>query len=65
MYLKINFECMMIYVFVNLKSPKCIKSVHERKHKWYKFLSKYRKKMCCSNNSIKVNNGNMFYTIVT
>lgn len=33
---------MMIYVFVNLKSPKCIKSVHERKSIQNKFLLKYQ-----------------------
>ena len=44
MCLESNLECMVIYVFVNIKSVKCIKSVHERKSKWYKFSSKYQKK---------------------
>ena len=63
-YLKSNFGCMMIYVFVSLKSSKCIKSVHERKSMQNKSLLKYQK-VSCLNNSIKVDNRDKFHTIIS
>jgi hypothetical protein len=55
---------MVIGIFVDIEASKCIECVCEGKGPWYVLMAKYRKKVCCPNNGIEVENSGGGYTIV-